>query len=260
MTNIKKIMLAAVSVLFVVTLLSLLLPGPAVAKKQELNVSAAISLKDAFSKIAAQFEKTHPGATVVFNWGASGQLIQQIQQGAPADLFASASVEHMDKLVDKGLVDRKSVKDFVRNRLVVIAPAGNNKFHSLDELAKVDRLAIGDPKTVPAGKYAMEALTKARIYDGLQSGHKLVFAENVRQVLVYVEGGNVAAGIVYNSDAVTGKGIVVCFTVPDNYTAPIVYPIGVIKSSQQGKLAQQFIDLVVSPYGRNVLKQKGFNP
>ncbi|HEY9772603.1 MAG TPA: molybdate ABC transporter substrate-binding protein [Planktothrix sp.] len=258
-TNTLKISLLVAACIFVVAILSLLLLVSPAARKQELTVSAAISLKEPLTEIGAQFEKTHPGVTIVYNWGASGQLEQQIEQGAPADVFASAAEDKMDKLVGKGLVDRQSVKDFTKNRLVVIGHSCD-KIHSFDDLKNVDRLSIGDPLTVPAGEYAKEALTKAKIYDSLQSGNKLVFGGNVRQVLIYVEGGNVDAGIVYSSDAITGKGISVCFTVPDTYTDPIVYPIGVIKTTQHGKVAQEFVDLVASPYGQSILKQKGFQP
>lgn len=227
------------------------------SKHEELTVSAAVSLKESFTEIGSEFEKEHPGTKVVFNFASSGELAQQIQQGAPADVFASAARDQMDALTAKGLMDSNSVRVFAKNRLVVIARTGH-KISSFDDLPHLDRLAIGNPQTVPAGKYAMEALTKAKLDSTLKANHKLIYAENVRQVLTYVETGNVDAGIVYNTDAAISSGVQVCFSVPDSYTQAIVYPIGLVKASQHGKLAQEFIDLVMSPYGQKILRQKGF--
>ncbi len=223
----------------------------------ELTVSAAISLKEAFSEIATQFEKTHPGDRVVFNFGASGELAQQIDRGAPVDVFASAALKQMNDLEKKGLLAGPA-QAFVRNRLVAIVPTGEPKVTSFEQLAKVNRLTIGNPKTVPAGQYASEALTKAGIYENLVNSQKIVFSENVRQALTYVESGNVDVGIVYATDARISDKVAVSFQIPASYSEPVVYPIAALKDSKQPNLAREFVTFVLGSQGQAILQNKGF--
>ncbi len=223
----------------------------------ELTVSAAISLKEAFTEIATQFKKDHPNDQVLFNFAASGELAQQIEQGAPVDVFASAALKQIQTLDKKGFLLGSS-EPFVRNRLVVIVPKGEAKVTSFEQLAKVKLLGIGNPKTVPVGQYAVEALTKAGIYQALLDEKKFVYAENVRQVLTYVESGNVDAGIVYATDVRTSEKATIGFPVPANYSEPIVYPIAVLKGSKQPDLAKAFVAFVLSAQGQAILQSKGF--
>lgn len=234
-----------------------LAPGLA-AQAADLTVSAAISLKEAFSEIAAQFEKARPGDKVTFNFGSSGELAQQIDRGAPVDVFASAALKQMNNLDKKGLILVGTAQPFARNRLAVVVPKGSAKVTSFEQLAKVARLAIGNPKTVPAGQYASDALNKAGIYQNLLDAQKLVFAENVRQVLAYVEDGSVDAGIVYTTDARVSDKVSVGFAVPENYSAPVVYPLAVVKDSKLPELARAFVAFVLSPQGQAILQSKGF--
>lgn len=224
----------------------------------ELTVSAAISLKEAFTEAGVQFEKTRPGDKVIFNFGSSGELSQQIDRGAPVDVFASAALKQMNDLDKKGLILPGSNQPLVRNRLVVVIPRGESRVASFEQLAKVGRLTIGNPKTVPAGQYAAEALTKAGIYQSLLDAQKLVFAENVRQALAYVEDGSVDAGIVYDTDARITNKVSVGFPVPLNYSEPVVYPIGIIKDSKQQELAKAFVTFVLGPQGQAILQSKRF--
>lgn len=223
----------------------------------DLTVSAAISLKESFTEIATQFKKEHPNDQILFNFGASGELAQQIEQGAPVDVFASAALKQIQTLNKKGLLLGAS-QPFARNRLVVVVPKTETKVTSFEQLAKVKLLAIGNPKTVPVGQYAVEAFTKAGIYQTLLNEKKFVFAENVRQVLTYVESNNVDAGIVYATDARTSEKTTVGFPVPANYSEPIVYPIAVIKDSKQPDLAKAFVTFVLSTQGQTILQSKGF--
>lgn len=240
----------------VVVVLLFTLAGPIQAA--ELTVSAAISLKEAFGEIAAEFQKTRPNDKVIFNFGGSGELAQQIDRGAPVDVFASAALKQMIDLDKKGLILSGTIQPFVRNRLVVIVPKGDAKISSFEQLAKVNRLTIGNPRTVPAGQYASEALTKAGIYEQLNSSQKIVFAENVRQSLTYVEDGNVEAGIVYATDARISQKVTVGFPVPANYSEPVIYPIAVVKDSKQPELARAFVAFVTGPQGQAILQAKGF--
>ncbi|HEY9718881.1 MAG TPA: molybdate ABC transporter substrate-binding protein [Trichormus sp.] len=246
----------ALGVIVIVTVLSFF-DATKVTKKEELTVSAAMSLKGAFVEIGSVFEKSHPKTKVIYNFGSSGLMAQQIRQGSPADVFASADKTNMDALIAKGLIDEKTVKDFAKNQLVVIS-ANTGKFHSFDDLAKADRVAMGDPMTVPAGKYAEEALQNAQILAPLRQQKKLIYGENVRQVLTYVETKNADAGLVYATDTAISHKVSICFAVPDTYTQPIVYPIGIPSSCSKKPLAQQFIDLVTGPEGQKILQQKGF--
>jgi molybdate transport system substrate-binding protein len=224
----------------------------------DLTVSAAISLKESFNEIATQFEKAHPGDKIFFNFAASGELAQQIDQGAPVDVFASAAVKQMQTLDQKGLLLPRTNQPFVRNRLVVVVPKGMTKITSFEQLAKVSQLTIGNPKTVPAGQYALEVLTKAGIYQSFLDNQKIVFAENVRQALTYVETGNVDAGIVYATDARIADKVTVSFPVPDAYSTPVIYRIAVVKASKQSDLAKAFVAFILSSHGQAILQSKGF--
>lgn len=224
----------------------------------ELTVSAAISLKEAFGEIATQFEQAHPGDKVIFNFGSSGELAQQISRSAPVDVFASAALKPMNALDQQGVLWPNTNQPFTRNRLVVIVPKADTKLTRFEQLAKVDRLTIGNPQTVPAGQYASEALTKAGIYQSLLDAQKLVFTENVRQALAYVESGSVDAGIVYATDARISTKVTVGFPVPANYSEPILYPIAVLKDSKQPALAKAFVAFVRSAQGQAILQSKGF--
>ncbi|MGA7952569.1 MAG: molybdate ABC transporter substrate-binding protein [Gloeobacterales cyanobacterium] len=228
------------------------------AQAAELAVSAAISLKEAFCEIAIQFEQVHPGDKVIFNFAGSGELAQQIGRGAPVDVFASAALKPMSVLDKQGDLWPSTNQPFARNRLVVIVPKGDTRVTRFEQLAKVNRLTMGNPKTVPAGQYASEALTKAGIYQNLLDAQKLVFSENVRQALAYVEAGSVDAGIVYATDARTSTKVTIGFPVPANYSESILYPIAVLKDSKQPALAKAFVTFVRSAQGQAILQSKGF--
>lgn len=228
------------------------------ARADELLVSAAISLRPPFVEIGAAFERAHPGDRVTFNFGGSGELMQQIERGAPADLFASASVLEMSRLKQKHLLVDSSIRPFASNALVVIVPAGEKRISSFEELSHLGRVTIGNPETVPAGRYAAEALTDAGVYKRLVAGHKLVFSESARQVLNYVESGNVDGGIVYLTDARLSKKATICFSVPASFTERIVYPIAVVADSKHVKLGLSFIDFLNGKVASAILKSKGF--
>jgi len=217
-------------------------------------------LKEAFVEIGEQFERQHPGEKLIFNFSSSGSLAQQIERGAPADIFASAAVEEMTRLKEKHLVDESSIQPFAGNRLVVIVPTGARPISSLGQLAQLGKIAIGNPESSPAGKYAAEALAKADLYKSLLSEHKLVFAENVRQALTYVESANVDAGIVYASDSRMSKQVVVSFQIPERFTEPIVYPVALVRDSKHVELGRSFIRFLVSSSARSILQSNGFLP
>ncbi len=231
------------------------------AKSQELMVSAAVSLKGTFEEYGRLFRE-RTGLVVRFNFAASGLLQKQIESGAPVDVFASAGQQQMDELNRRGLLLPGARRDFARNVLVLVAARDSRSgIRSIADIAdkRLERLAIGNPKTVPAGLYSQQALRKLQLWDKLES--RLIPAEDVRQVLDYVVRGEVDAGLVYATDIpVAGGKVVYVEPVPDRLHDPILYPIAAIKDSRQPDAAKRFIELVLSPPGQAILKKHGFLP
>lgn len=225
----------------------------------ELTVSAAASLTDALTELKPSFEEAHPGTTLVFNFGSSGKLAQQIEQGAPADLFLSASPKDLDGLEQKQLIDAKTRVDFAANSLVLItgksAPAPISTFEDLANPA-LAHIAIGEPNSVPAGRYAKETLESLKLWDSVSS--RLVYASDVRQVLAFVESGNADAGIVYASDAAISPNVNVLATADAKWHKPIVYPGAVVAASSHADLAKEFLSYLTSENGKAILHKYGF--
>jgi molybdate transport system substrate-binding protein len=227
---------------------------------QEITVSAAISLKNAFEEIGKTFMEKHSGTKVVFNFGASGDLARQIEAGAPVDVFASAAQKDMDDIGKKDLVITNSRKDFAKNGVVLVKPAHSIiPLQTLTDLQKkeIKKIVIGNPKTVPAGRYAEEALRHFNLWDIVKD--KLIFAENVRQALDYVARNEVDAGLVYSTDAIArSKEVKVVMKLSEDSHKPVVYPIGVIKGTKVETLSRAFVDFVISAEGQRILSQYGF--
>jgi len=230
------------------------------ASDDELTVSAAISLKDVLEEISHLYSADHPAAKVHFNLGGSGTLQRQIEQGAPVDIFISASTKEMDALQSQGLLLPGTRKDLVKNSVVLIVPEGNKAISGFQDLTKpaVKTVAIGEPQTVPAGKYAQEVLTHFGIYDQLKP--KLVLAKDVRQVLTYIETGNADAGIVYATDAKISKKVTVVATASENSHSPVVYPASVIKNSTNPAASNAFLEFLAGEKARALFEKYGFIP
>lgn len=243
-----------------VLLIPIVSPNVYPASVDELTVSAAISLKNAFEDLGRIFENRHKEIKVLFNFGASGDLMRQIAAGAPVDVFASAALKDMEDLDHQGLIRPNSKINFAGNTMVLIMPNNGSvqgKFFQDLKDDRIKRIAIGNPKTVPAGRYAQEVLTRLNLWEGLKD--KLILAENVRQVLDYVARGEVDAGLVYSTDAQTRfKEIKIISTAPEGSHRPILYPIGIIQGTKMESLAKEFIALVLSREGKNILQRYGF--
>lgn len=247
---VKKSLIAAVA------LVTLVAQGAAHA--DEIVVSAAASLTNAFKAVGDAFQKAHPDTKVLMNFGASDVLMQQIVKGAPADVFASADQKAMDKANDEKVIAADTRRDFAANSLVLIVPT-DSKFapSTVRDLsaASVKRIAYGDPASVPVGRYTQGALTQAGVWDAVSA--KGVLAANVRQSLDYVARGEVDAGFVFGTDAaVMPDRVKVALTVPTQ--TPISYPIARVAQSKHAAEADQFIAFVLSPAGQAVLAQYGF--
>jgi len=233
-----------------------------------IDVSAASSLKEVISEIQRQYEEKNPDVRLNINFASSGTLQRQIEQGAPVDLFVSAGETQMDALAAKGLVDKPHI--IAGNSLVLIIPGtpgipdgrgqpGDRAQPgiSLEDLSNPEfrTIAIGAPETVPAGRYAKEALTKAGIWEDISP--KLVLAKDVRQVLVYVETGNADAGLVYRSDAITSQKVNTPLTIPPDLHSPIVYPAAIVKSAKNSAQAAELLAYLQTGEARAVLTEYG---
>jgi len=232
------------------------------ARAQDVTLSVAVSLKEVTEELGRGFMAAHPGVTLRYNFGASGDLQKQIEAGAPVDVFLSAAQRQMDELEKQSLIVSASRRASARNALVVIKPAASRVdiTKPVDLLeARVGRIVIGSPRSVPAGQYAEESLRALGLWDRLQP--KVVFAENVRQALDYVARGEVDAGFVYTTDAAArAQGVKEAFRPPDDSYRPIIYPGAVVAASKRPALAQGFLDLLDGPQGRAVLSRFGFQP
>lgn len=227
------------------------------SEKVELNISAAASLQEAMVELEKEFKDINPDVKLTVNLGSSGSLMQQIQEGAPCDLFISAGAKQMDALVEYGTVEKDAVKTLLTNDLVLVAAKGE-KVDSLDALKTddVEKIAIGDPESVPAGKYAKEVLDNTKLYDNVKD--KLVLAKDVKEVLSWVQKGSADAGFVYLSDTVGAKGIKVALTTDEDTHSTISYPIAVLKASEKQDKAKAFEDFLLSDDGQTILEKYGF--
>jgi molybdate transport system substrate-binding protein len=226
---------------------------------ETITVSAAASLTEAFTDIESQFETENPDIDVNFNFAGSGNLRTQIEGGAPVDVFASADESQMDTLANETLIDNSSREDFAGNSLVLIVPANSTlNITGLQDLAdpQIEKISIGNPDTAPVGKYTRSALTEVGLWNKLEN--KAILAEDVKQALVYVERGEVEAGFVYMTDAMTAEPgtIKIVATVP--VSTPVNYPIAVVSASENRDDAQEFVDFVTGEEGQETLEKYGF--
>lgn len=226
----------------------------------DLTVSAASSLTNAFHDIARSYEAQHAGTKVLLNFGASGALLQQIAKGAPVDVFASADEATMDEAQRQGIVSRKERNDIAGNALVVIVPPhATYSVRRISDLTQgaIKRVAIGNADSVPAGRYAKQALESAGLWSAISS--KSITTQNVRQSLDYVARGEVDAGFVYATDAAVRKSEVeIACDVP--VTTPIRYPAATVLTSHNQNASRRFIEYLMSPAAQAIFARYGFRP
>lgn len=224
-------------------------------KNVEISISAAASLKEAMEEIKTIYTKE--GVTLTINYGSSGSLQQQIEQGAPCDLFISAGAKQMDTLKDKGLLVEDTVKNLVKNQLVLVAPKDSG-ITSIEELKgdKVKKIAVGEPGSVPAGKYADEVLSNLKLKDQVKD--KLVFGKDVKEVLAWVDSSNADVGFVYYSDTVKKEGIKIVETTSEDSHSPIVYPMGIIKDSKNIDAIKKFQQFLLGEEAGAIFEKCGY--
>lgn len=258
--NILAFIGTALASLFLAAGLPFLTPFPVVAQSNvSLLVSAAASLKDALEEIKPTYQQSKPNVNINFNFGASGALQQQIEQGAPTDIFISAAKRQVDALEQKGLLVSGTRSIIAKNRLVLVVPrnaTGITSFFNLRD-ERIKRIAIGEPRSVPAGQYAEQVLQKLKLLPQVKP--KLVYANNVRQVLASVESGNADAGLVYATDAKISDKVKTVVAADEKYHSAITYPLAVIKSSRNVDAAKEFAQyLTTSAQAKAILRKYGF--
>lgn len=229
----------------------------ATTESVELTISAAASLKEAMADLENAYKAINPNVTFVVNYGSSGSLQQQIEQGAPCDLFISAGKKQMTALADEGLLVDDTNKDLVENSLVLVTPNGSD-VKTIDDLTSdiVSKIAVGEPSSVPAGKYADEVLTNLNIKDNIND--KLVFAKDVKEVLAWTSSGNADVGFVYLSDAISSDQVTIVETISGEYHSPITYPVSVIKDSKNIDAAKDFEDFLFTDEAQEIFAKYGY--
>jgi molybdate transport system substrate-binding protein len=236
--------------------------APPAAAGQEVTLSVAISMKEVVEELGRGFMAARPGLVLRYNFGGSGELARQIEAGAPVDLFVSAAARQMDELERRGAIVPSTRRAFARNVLTVIKPADSRldlaKPADLGD-ARVGKIVIGNPRSVPVGQYGEESLRSLGLWDRLKP--KLIFAENVRQALDYVARGEVDAGFVYATDALLRAGKVKeAFRPAEDTHRPVIYPVAAVAAAKQPAVARAFIDALLSREGQAVLARFGFQP
>lgn len=228
------------------------------AQSTKLTISAAASLKDALNEIKPLYSQQKSNVALTYNYGSSGSLQQQIEQGAPVDVFISAARQQMNTLQQKGLLLDGTRKDLLQNQVVLIVPKDATAIADFKDLTsdRIKKIALGEPKSVPVGKYSEEVLTSLKILNPVKA--KAVYAKDVRQVLNYVEAGNADAGIVYITDAKSSDQVKIVAIAPENSHSPVIYPIAVLKSSKNVDAAKDFVQFLFSDRAKTVFEKQGF--
>ena len=233
------------------------LNGCLAKQRPTLTVSAAASLQDTIVELETVYQRKYGAISFHNNFGASGTLAREIEQGAPVDVVLSASKKQLDQLQSGGLIETDTQLDLLRNSLVLVAPL-DSSLHGFDQLdsKQVKLIAMGDPEVVPAGQYGKQTLTYLHIYDKLK--RRLVLGKDVRQVLAYVESGNVDAGLVYATDAQSSKRVRIVAMAPEASHEPISYLAAVVKGSRNEQTAREFVEFLTSSDARAIFLRHGF--
>ena len=227
--------------------------------KSDLIISAAASLKNAMDEVQALYLEQKPNANLSITYGGSGALQQQIEQGAPVDLFFSAAASNMNALKGKDLLENSTIKNLLQNKVVMITPSDStltiSSFKDVTN-SSITHLALGEPTTVPAGKYALQVFTYYNLAD--QAKAKAVYAKDVTEVLTWVASGNADAGVVYSTDAASSDKVKVVATAPEDSHDPVTYPGAVLKSTKQPVASQDFLNFLTSDKAKAVFVKYGF--
>ncbi|PLX40897.1 MAG: molybdate ABC transporter substrate-binding protein [Deltaproteobacteria bacterium] len=223
----------------------------------EVLISAAASTREVVIRLGGFYQDQNPGTAFAYNFGSSGSLARQIQKGAPAHIYISANSQWMDKLVLGGQVDPASITFFARNSLVVVGLNGA-KFEDFESIRSMGLIAMGNPESVPCGRYAEQALKAAGLYETLKSNNLLVMTIDVRQALVYAERGEVNAAFVYSTDALLAEETRVLHEVDPSIYPDIRYPVGLTDEGADSVEARNFFDFLGGEEAKNIIASFGF--
>ena len=228
------------------------------SENKEIYVLAAASLTDVLTELANNYKK-ETSTEIIFSFASSGALQAQIEASAPADIFFSAAQKQMNALEEKGLIDSETRKDLLENKVVLISPKNSNlNIKSFTDItnSNVKKLGLGEPKSVPVGQYSEEILSNLSILDIAKE--KAVYGSDVRNVLDWVETAEVDCGIVYATDAKIAKNINIIAEAPEDTHKKVIYPISIIKSSQNKEEAKKFIDYISTDKSKEIFQNYGF--
>lgn len=239
------------------SLLILLLALAVPAQSSEIHLSAAGSLVDAIKSVAATYQQSHPQVKLLINFASSGALAKQIIAGAPTDIYISANPKWMKHLQQQGMIADETQRILLHNSLVLVG-LETTQLTSLADVLSLQRIALGSPKSVPAGKYAEQALTAADLYQQLQTTHKLILTKDVRQALLYAERGEVDAAFVYRTDAMLAQQAKILLAVPQRLYPLISYPAAQLKGTEEEPEVTDFFSFLFSSAAQQIFQKYGF--
>ncbi len=223
----------------------------------QVRVSVAKSMSNLCNSLIAKFDKLHPDVKIIPNFASSGALAKQIEQGAPADIYVSANPKWMTHLIEKGKIKTQTKKTFAHNALVFVGKPSTNA-HSMGDLQRLKRVALGSPSSVPAGQYAKQAMDKEGVYDEMLKKGQLVMAKDVRQALIYADRGETDGAFVYKTDAMLAISAKILFEVPVDLYSQVTYPVAMTKESDGNADAKRFYDYIVSEAAHPEMIRLGF--
>jgi len=227
------------------------------AEPVEILVAAAASLQNAMDEIQVMYQEANPNVTVTFTFGASGALQQQIEQGAPVDVFMPAALKQMTALEEEDLIVKETKKELLENKVVLIVPKDSKLgITSFEDILKAPLIALGDPESVPVGQYSEEVFTSLGILDKIKD--KVTYAKDVTEVLTWVSTGNVDAGVVYATDAISNDDVTVVTEAPEGSCSKVIYPVAVVKDTKVEASATAFVEYLASPEAIAVFEKFGF--
>lgn len=227
-------------------------------EKVTILLAAAASLKNSIdNELIPLFEEQNPNIKVEATYDSSGKLQSQIEEGADVDVFMSAAMKQMNELDEQGMILEDSIVELLENKIVLIVPKGSNtSISSFEGILDAERIAVGDPESVPAGQYSEESFTNLNMWD--QVLEKASLGTNVTEVLNWVAEGSADAGIVYSTDAASNENVEVVAAAPEGSVSKVIYPIGVIKASTNEAAAKTFIEFLQSEEALNIFESYGF--
>lgn len=224
-----------------------------------ITIAAAASLKNCMDdKLIPMFNEKYPNIKIQATYDSSGKLQTQIEEGAEVDVFMSAAIKQMNELNKEGLIEDNSIVDLLENKIVLIVPKGSNKeIKSFNDILKSDKIAIGDPESVPAGQYAKELFENLKIWDEVSA--KASLGTNVTEVLNWVAEGSADSGVVYSTDAASNDKVEIVLEAPEGSVSKVIYPVGIIKASKNKEAAKNFTDFLQSEEAMKVFESYGFS-